>query len=292
MLTHRNLLHNAHLLRRALQCSEQDRLACYAGPDEPLGLVFGLILPLISGAVSLLPPDCDFQARPGRWLRLLSAGRATIAAASDDAYVRCANHANSTSLPEVNLQSLRLALHCPGAGCAGTVEGFGQTFAAHGFDAARFYPFHASPEATLIIAGGGRATSPRYASFHADDLEEGRARLVRCANGVRLASRGQPLPGQTVRIVDPGSGTACKPGEVGEIWVSSVSVAAGHWGGGGGCRRRFELYLSNGEGPFLRSGDRGFLLGGELFVLPRRGRMRPFGKSGAVRVIPSLALLR
>ena len=74
--------------------------------------------------------------------------------------------------------------------------------------------------------------------------------------------------------------------------MSSASVAAGYWPNTPGCAGRFESHLATGEGPFLRTRDRGFLLGGELFILPRRGRLRPFGDKRAIRMIPALALLR
>jgi acyl-CoA synthetase (AMP-forming)/AMP-acid ligase II len=58
--------------------------------------------------------------------------------------------------------------------------------------------------------------------------------------------------------------------EVGEIWVSSPSVAQGYWNQPEETKRTFQAYLAaTGEGPFLRTGDLGFLQEGELFVTGR-----------------------
>ena len=83
-------------------------------------------------------------------------------------------------------------------------------------------------------------------------------------------SNGQTLPGQRVVIVDPESLTPRLPGEVGEIWVSGPSVAQGYWNRTEETARTFEAFLrGSGEGPFLRTGDLGFLQDGELFISGR-----------------------
>jgi len=64
--------------------------------------------------------------------------------------------------------------------------------------------------------------------------------------------------------------TACASDEVGEIWVSAPSVAHGYWNRPEETELTFHAYLADsGEGPFLRTGDLGFLGDGELFVTGR-----------------------
>ena len=71
-------------------------------------------------------------------------------------------------------------------------------------------------------------------------------------------------------IVDPEKMTRCADDRVGEIWVSGPSVAQGYWKRPAETRHTFEAYLQDtGAGPFLRTGDLGFFLDGELFVTGR-----------------------
>jgi len=57
---------------------------------------------------------------------------------------------------------------------------------------------------------------------------------------------------------------------VGEIWVGGPSVAEGYWGRPDVTEEMFRARLKHsGEGPFLRTGDLGFLLDDELFVTGR-----------------------
>src|SRR4029077_12285630 len=70
-------------------------------------------------------------------------------------------------------------------------------------------------------------------------------------------------------IADPDTCERCIDGRVGEIWVASPSVARGYWRRPDEARETFGAHLSNGEGPFLRTGDLGVLSDGELFVTGR-----------------------
>ena len=73
-----------------------------------------------------------------------------------------------------------------------------------------------------------------------------------------------------VVIVDPVTRRPCKPNEVGEIWVAGPSVARGYWDAPAATEQTFGAMPAHARnGPFLRSGDRGFLRGGQLFVVGR-----------------------
>ena len=75
---------------------------------------------------------------------------------------------------------------------------------------------------------------------------------------------------RVVTIVDPETRIALPDGTVGEIWVKSDSVALGYWNKSELTLKTFRNYLANnGDGPFLRTGDLGFLHEAELFVTGR-----------------------
>jgi acyl-CoA synthetase (AMP-forming)/AMP-acid ligase II len=56
---------------------------------------------------------------------------------------------------------------------------------------------------------------------------------------------------------------------VGEIWIRGGNVAKGYWQNPEATKETFAARTARGEGPYLRSGDLGFLRGGELFVTGR-----------------------
>ena len=78
-------------------------------------------------------------------------------------------------------------------------------------------------------------------------------------------------------VVDPASGTELPDGEVGEFWLHGKNIGRGYWGRPEETRRTFGATLasrlgqgSHAEGTpagatWLRTGDLGFYLDGELF---------------------------
>jgi acyl-CoA synthetase (AMP-forming)/AMP-acid ligase II len=71
-------------------------------------------------------------------------------------------------------------------------------------------------------------------------------------------------------IVDPDSLRQCSDRQVGEIWVAGSGVGKGYWNQPEETQRSFQAYLADtGEGPFLRTGDLGYLDDNELFITGR-----------------------
>ena len=71
-------------------------------------------------------------------------------------------------------------------------------------------------------------------------------------------------------IVDPVSLHECRPGAIGEIWVAGPHVAQGYWDRPEETESTFKAHIADtGAGPFLRTGDLGFMREGELFVTGR-----------------------
>src|SRR5262249_45027149 len=85
----------------------------------------------------------------------------------------------------------------------------------------------------------------------------------------RYVSCGAPPDRASVAIVDPITRARLADGAAGEIWIQGPGVADGYWGDPTETAAAFEARLDDGTGPFLRSGDVGFVRGGELYVTGR-----------------------
>ena len=147
-----------------------------------------------------------------------------------------------------------------------------EAFGPCGFRVEAFYPCYGMAEATLLVSGGRKTTPAIVRSFDGRTL--GADRAVPKASGEDgardLVSCGEAMPDQQTVIVDPSRLTRVPDGEVGEVWVSGPSVAQGYWERIDESDRTFRARLRDtGEGPFLRTGDLGFTLDGELFVTGR-----------------------
>jgi acyl-CoA synthetase (AMP-forming)/AMP-acid ligase II/acyl carrier protein len=151
-------------------------------------------------------------------------------------------------------------------------ERFSAAFEPYGFRRQAFLPCYGLAEATLMVAGGPPGTVP--ASRVVDGAALDRHRIVDAAPrtpGARvIMGCGSIAPGLDLVIVHPEARTECAADEVGEIWVAGAGVAAGYWGRSDDTAAVFGAYVAeSGKGPFLRTGDLGFVRDGVVFVTGR-----------------------
>jgi 8-amino-7-oxononanoate synthase/acyl carrier protein len=129
-------------------------------------------------------------------------------------------------------------------------------------------------ETTLFVTGKNRAEKPIFQAFDNNSLLEHRVVPVSPdAEGARvLVGCGKVLPNEDVAIVDPQTYKRLSQGKVGEIWINSPSVGKGYWNKPSRSQQTFEAKLiDSAAGPYLRTGDLGFIRDGDLFVT---GRMK------------------
>lgn len=121
-----------------------------------------------------------------------------------------------------------------------------------------------------MVTGSISSPRPLLRSFARRDLAEGRATdAAEEGDAIELVGCGAPAADHRVLIVDPETRLALEEGRVGEVWVSGPSVALGYVDRPEQTATVFEAHLSDGDGPFLRTGDLGFQREGELFVVGR-----------------------
>jgi acyl-CoA synthetase (AMP-forming)/AMP-acid ligase II len=151
-----------------------------------------------------------------------------------------------------------------------TIERFSSTFAGCGFRRSAFAPGYGLAEATLKVTAARRGEGPTISAFSSAALEERRVVPARTSDGDArsLVGCGAPILETRVAIVDPVTSVPSPPDAVGEIWVGGPSVAAGYWNVTD-SQQTFRARTADGRGPFLRTGDLGFISGGQLFVAGR-----------------------
>jgi amino acid adenylation domain-containing protein/non-ribosomal peptide synthase protein (TIGR01720 family) len=271
MLSHGNLLHNLELMRRGFGFDADSRGVTWLPPYHDMGLIGGILQPLYAGFPVTLMSPASFLQRPFRWLQAISRTRATSSAAPNFAYDLCARRISEEERRELDLSCWRVAINGAEPVRPETLERFAAVFSPRGFRPEAFCPSFGLAEATLIVSGGSRSRPALVQALAAAGLERKRVEPPQGAGLVRrLVGCGQVLPGQTVRIVDPESLAPCPPGVVGEIWISGPSVAQGYWGRKEETESVFHATAAGlDEEWFLRTGDLGFLAGGELFVAGR-----------------------
>ena len=153
---------------------------------------------------------------------------------------------------------------------AATLAAFQAKLGPVGLSPRALHPCYGLAEATHMVTAAGYATPPVTRKVDAESLAKNVARPATERPARVLVGCGAVIDGTEVRVVDPGTLGACAEGEIGEIWVAGPGVALGYWGRKGESQETFGACLSSGEGPYLRTGDLGYLDHGELFVTGRR----------------------
>ncbi|HVC93235.1 MAG TPA: amino acid adenylation domain-containing protein [Pirellulales bacterium] len=271
LIAHRNLL--ANLLRIERMLDHDGVVAVSWLPAyHDMGLIGCTFQPVYSGRRTVLMSPTAFMQRPARWLQAISKYRGCTTAAPNFAYELCVRKIAPKERAAFDLSSLTLALNGSETVREETLERFSEAFAPCGFRREAFYPCYGLAEATLMVAGGAIAAPPVVRSFDAAALAKRRVVHCRDDQGAarRLVGCGKCAPGQQLAIVDPRASTRCAADRIGEIWVSGPSVGRGYWNRPRETAEVFQARLAGtDEGPFLRTGDLGFLDDGELFIVGR-----------------------
>ncbi len=273
-VSHGNLLYNEEMIRRAFGQSRESVIVSWLPLYHDMGLIGGVLQPAYLGARCILLSPVAFLQRPARWLEAISRYRATTSGGPNFAYNLCVRKVREAERAGLDLSTWDVAFNGAEPVRPETLDRFAAAFAPAGFRRRAFYPCYGLAEATLFVTGGDPAAEPVLTEVDGAALEKGRVSdpIGGPETGRRLVGCGRPAAGQQVVIVDPETGARCAADRVGEVRVAGPNVARGYWGRPETTQETFRARLADDPdaGPFLRTGDLGFLRGGELFVTGRR----------------------
>ena len=272
IVSHGNILHNQRVIQSACNQNEESTVVGWLPLHHDMGLIGTVLQPIYVGARSILMPPVRFLRDPLCWLRAISRFRAKSSSGPNFAYDLCARKATPELKADLDLRSWEVAVNGAEPVRYETMRRFTEEFSECGFRAEAFRPSYGLAESTLLVTGARASDLSTTRRVSVDALEENVAREAGPnERWCHVVSCGCPLLGQEVKVVDPLSAESRVDGAVGEIWVRGPSVAQGYWNRPDETRQTFQARMANGEGPFLRTGDLGFLGSGELFVT---GRMK------------------
>jgi amino acid adenylation domain-containing protein len=271
MVSHGNILANMRAINASFGATADSRGVFWLPLFHDMGLIGGVLQTLYCGGWSTLMSPVAFLQRPLRWLQAISATGATISGGPDFAYDLCVRKIGAEAKAGLDLSRWDVAFNGAEPVRVETLDRFAEAFAPCGFRREAFLPCYGMAEATLFVSGRRARREPAVLSASATALAADRvAPPASEADGRRLAASGA-LPEETeVAIADPARGARCEAGRVGEIWVRGPSVAEGYWNAAEATAETFGATLADDPGgPFLRTGDLGFLDDGHLFVTGR-----------------------
>lgn len=273
MLNHAHLLHNSRCIQRGFGHSEQSSGVTWLPLYHDMGLIGGVLQPLYAGGPCTLLSPLDFLKKPLRWLQAMTRFRATTSGGPNFAYELCARKITEAERAALDLSRWQIAPVGAEPVRRETLERFAETFRECGFRREALFPCYGLAEATLFVSGGRLGTDAVTLLANGDALAQGRFQEEPAGSplGREVQSCGRIVPSMEVVIAHPEDLTRCEDGRVGEIWVAGASVAQGYWNRSQETAEVFAAHIAGShQGPFLRTGDLGFLREGQLFVTGRR----------------------
>ena len=270
MVTHDNILHNGPLVID----HQAPVVVSWLPQYHDMGLIGCYLYPALKGGTTYGFAPTDFIQRPALWFDAIKTYAASASAAPNFAYDYClrARRHSKESPEDIDLSSLRLLMVAAEPVKPDTYTRFLEAFQPHGLKSESFFVAYGLAENTLAVSLRGR----NIISVNKNAVALGKARMTtevsEIGSATQIVSCGTPLPGLTVKIVDPERHVELEPGRIGEIWIAGGSKCPGFWNNPELTLKLFHARLvddSPYDDGFLRTGDMGFFHDGELFVCGR-----------------------
>jgi fatty-acyl-CoA synthase len=261
-LPHRCLVDNIDAIVEGAALGNDDVGVSWLPLYHDMGLIGLLMTPMLTGFELGLAPPQDFLAAPGDWMRWMSEMRSTVTGGPNFAYALAARALRR--LDGLDLSAWRLALNGAEPIDPNAVEAFTEAGGRHGLDGKAAFCVYGMAEATLAISFPQPGTGMSVDTVDRATLEH--ERYAAPANGTgearRLPLLGRTLRGLELRVCDPETGEPRGSREVGELELRGTSVTPGYFD-------RDELNAETFHDGWLRTGDLGYLVDGEVVVCGR-----------------------
>ncbi len=267
MLSHANVLANVRADGQGLAATPDDVFVSWLPLYHDMGLIGAWLGSLYHGVPLILMSPLSFMARPQRWLWAIHRHRGTLSAAPNFAYELCVSRIADKDLEGLDLSSWRLTLNGAEAISVQTMQAFCTRYAAHGFRREAMLPVYGLAESTVGLAFSPLGRGPRIEVIDRQLLaREGRAEIAPAGlpdDATRsIVACGVPLPRHEIRVVDDAQRELPERHE-GHVQFRGPSATCGYWDNAAETAR-----LRGADG-WLNSGDRAYLVGGELYLTGR-----------------------
>lgn len=274
-VTHANVIANMQVMGEILQIKPESPAMVWAPHYHDLCLVGHVLGPVYHGFESTLMSPMDFLIKPVRWLRAMSHYQIVNTACPNFGYDYSARRVKDEECEGLDLSTWAVAGNGGEPVHKHTMDAFVEKFGRYGFRREAFLPCYGMAESVLFVAGvKSLSTPPKVLTLSASELQAHRVQIVadeqtqeRTQHAI---SCGQPGSGHRVIGVDPETFRPVPENHIGELWVEGPSVPGAYWGLPEESAATFAGRLADSnEGPFLRTGDLGFVLDGEIYITGR-----------------------
>jgi len=257
MVSHANLTANLSAINNCFGRTSADTSVTWLPHYHDMGLVDGLLSPIFTGGTGLVISPILFITKPFLLLETISRHKAGFCGGPGFGLDHCVAKIKPEQLQTLDLSALRVLYVGAEPIRISSLEQFAETMQVTGFKRDSLVPAYGLAEATLAVSLHLHATPLIF-------------KPISETNPKMVVACGPPVEFTNVVIVEPEQNIVVKEGEIGEIWVKNEGVALGYWENPVATATTFQAFTDCGKGPFLRTGDLGFLSDGQLFITGRK----------------------
>ncbi len=266
-LTHAAVLRQLGHLSRALDINaDNDRIYSWLPLYHDMGLIACFILPMVLHVPVVMQSPMDWVMHPETMLQIISKHRCTLAWMPNFAFQFIPRRTPKNRWHDYDLSSIRALINCSEPVRAASMMEFRNAFGVCGLKSNALHSSYAMAENVFAVTQSEISSSgPRriWVDAHLFRLQQRAVPVAEATPGaVSFVSSGQLLAHHKLRITSQSSEIQEGAG-VGEILIQSDCLFDGYY-------NRPDLTADAIKDGWYHTGDLGFCLDGELFVVGRK----------------------
>jgi fatty-acyl-CoA synthase len=264
-LTHANVMANIRAAAAGCELGHDDVLVSWLPLYHDMGLIGGWLMPLYFGVPTVLMSPLAFLSRPVRWLSALSDYRATCSVAPNFAFDLCVKRIDDEAIAGLDLRNVRSILNGSEPILPATLDRFVARFGPTGLRREVLFCAYGLAENMVAVTFPPVLRAPRIDRIERAAFEaEGRAVPANHAEDcLEFVGVGHAVPGHEVQVVDE-RGAPVPDRQQGAVRFRGPSSFKGYF------RRPEATAEVVHEGGWVDTGDLGYLVEGELFIVGRK----------------------
>ncbi|MBI4662346.1 MAG: AMP-binding protein [Verrucomicrobia bacterium] len=254
------LFHQLEAYAPCLEYGPSSKVVSWLPHYHDMGLIACMLMPFLLRVPIVMMSPFEWVKDPKLLLTAITACRGTHVWLPNFALGHLTKSVSNDELPDFDLRGIRQLICCSEPTLAETADRFVDKFQRAGFNPRALRNCYAMAENTFAMT---TTTDGPLAFVEADpdSLRIGsRVRLAK--GGKRIVSAGRPLPNLRLVILDDAGGEAPE-GTVGEVAILSDCMLSEYHNNAEATREAF-------AGEWFKTGDAGFLRGGELYLVGRK----------------------
>jgi len=272
MISHAGILHNSEVIKESFGHDTNLTVVTWLPPYHDMGLIGTLFQPIYIGGKNIIIKPFDFLRNPVIWMNAITKYKGTTAGCPNFALDLLVERISREQKNKIDLSSLKV-LFCGSEPIRRTsLKNFTLSFKQCGFKEDMFLPCYGLAENTLMVTGIHHSEKPEYILADKQSLDKTNKIVISDDKETAhsFVGCGYPWLDDQVQIVDPEKAKICGEDTIGEIWTKSASVCRGYWNRTDKGKEIFNAKINGSTaGPFMKTGDLGFIHNGQLYIAGR-----------------------